>query len=98
MSTDVESSRASAIWLARVRFQIRSYSLSWSRDSCLAMLSGSLGMEVGRMASWASWADLLLVLYVLGDLGAYSAPYCLRMYACASRRAWDERVVESVRM
>ena len=53
--------RASAIWLATVRFQIKSYSASWSLERKAEMSSGLLNTEVGRTASWASWAFFLLV-------------------------------------
>ena len=54
---------ASTIWLATVRFQIRSYSFNSSErsteDSCDGVGNAS---PAGRTASWASWAFLDLPL------------------------------------
>ena len=61
-SAEVMSYFASAIWQATARFQIIEYSLNWSALRYLRILSGVLRIEVGRIASWASWAFLLLVL------------------------------------
>ena len=53
-------------------------------------------MKVGRMASWASCALLLFVLYCLGF--EYPAPKVSVIYSLAVFIARDERFVESVLM
>ncbi len=60
ISTVVRSTRADSIWLAMVRRQISSYSRARSPSSRTAL--GWRASEVGRIASWASWAFLALVL------------------------------------
>ena len=52
--------------------------------------------SVGRMASCASWAPLLLEAYV--RVKAYSAPKVLEISFCAASNATSLRLVESVRM
>ena len=79
MFTVVESDKASVIWLASMRFQTRSYSRNWSEVRCRRIASGSRCMDVGLMASWASWAPLTFLVYTRGDLGAYSAPNLVSM-------------------
>ena len=62
-STVVTSKTAEAICDARKRFQIRSYRRNCSGvERARAAASGSRKTEVGRIASWASWASLLRVL------------------------------------
>ena len=84
MSMAVWSNTAGIIWQATKRFQIRVYSLTRSSISrasrlpgvaniSLRTVSGSKRVDVGRMASWASWA-LFLVLYTLGSAGTQSPP------------------------
>ncbi len=56
------SNTACSIWQAMLRFQISSYSLRCSSVSLPWISSGARAAEVGRTASWASWAFLDLVL------------------------------------
>src|ERR671931_557288 len=74
MSTPTWSKRASAICVATVRCQIIVYRRSWSRSSEAATRAGCRRIEVGRIASWASWALRERVLYRLGFSSAYPRP------------------------
>jgi len=53
---------AGIIWQATARFQISSYSLRSSSVRYLPTCAGVRNAEVGRTASWASWAFLDLVV------------------------------------
>ncbi len=91
--------RASAIWLATVRFQIRSYSRNSSGFNSPRSASGSAkGWPAGRIASCASWAFLTLVWYSRASLGRNSPPYCDSTSSRAASTATLARLVESVRM
>ena len=73
MRARVESSRASAICDATVRFQIRSYSFASSPER---PISARVRMPVpaGRIASCASWALRTLPENWRGDGERYSLP------------------------
>ncbi len=58
----VWSNSAGGIWQATNRFQIRPYSRASSGPSLAAASLGVSDTSVGRIASWASWALLLLLL------------------------------------
>ena len=88
----VFSSLAGLIWLARVRRRIRSYSF-WSYSF---EVTDSLEMSVGRIASWASWADADFVLNL--RTVEYSGPYRRLINSVAAAIAWPLRLTESVRM
>ena len=62
MSARVESNSASFIWLASIRFQMRSYRRNWSLLRKRRIDAGSLSTEVGRIASCASCAPFTLRL------------------------------------
>ena len=98
MSIDTWSNRASAIWEATVRCQISRYSANWPLSNAPATRSGVRMAEVGRMASWASWAPRCLVLYRRGCFSAYAAPNSVLTTSAISRSADSAMVVESVRM
>ena len=91
--------RASAIWLAIVRFQIISNKRNWSLSNSLRTDSGNRnGWPAGRMASCASWAFLTFAAYVRGASGKNSGPYSERTSSRAASTATWASVVESVRM
>src|SRR5690606_1490377 len=88
--TLVRSNSASLICEASVRFQIRSYNLAWSRS----MLTELRDMSVGRIASCASCAPLLLVTKFRGFENSF--PYDFVISAAAAAIASFERLTLSV--
>src|SRR6056297_1309764 len=76
ISTVVASKIACAICDATVRFQISSYRRIWSELRKDLRDPGVRIRPVGRIASWASWAFLLLLRKKRGFAKAYSVPYC----------------------
>ena len=97
--TVVVSYFASAIWLAIVRFQIRSYSRCSSRSSSPETSDGLRNVSPdGRIASWASCAFLLLFAYTRGFSGTAFSPYISTACARAAVTACVLSAVESVRI
>ena len=61
--TETVSIWQSAIWLAIKRLQIIRYSLAVSPEMLLSTSSGVRAGMDGRMASWASWAAVALLVF-----------------------------------
>ena len=89
---------ASAIWLARVRCQIIRYSASSWPFNSPARASGERSGVVGRMASWASCAFLILPEYWRGPFDRNCGPYALPTSERTAARASSLRTTLSVRM
>jgi len=97
-STDKVSKMPGAICEAKNRCQINWYRRNWSRFKNSLIASGVRITEVGRIASWASWAPSTLVLYVGGLGGKKDSPNRSWIYWRASSCAISATLVESVRM
>ena len=95
----VVSSFASLIWLATVRFQIRSYMRCSSRPSCPVTSFGVRKVSPdGRIASCASCAFFDFDAYTRGLAGTALSPYSATAWARAACTACALRLVESVRI
>ena len=89
---------ASAICEARVRCQMSRYSdISWPLSSAESW-SGLRSGVVGRMASWASWAFLTLVVNRRADGDRKFSPYDRFTWSRTAVRASSARATESVRI